>query len=51
MRCIEIVVTMSVVTAFNRLTLTWDVLKYNSAERYSDDEKININMRCIEMLF
>ena len=33
-----------------RLTLTWDVLKLQYWYHYAEDCKININMRCIEML-
>ena len=33
----------------SRLTLTWDVLKFNGGIRNDGRGQININMRCIEM--
>ena len=32
------------------LTLTWDVLKLQNRNHYTKDCKININMRCIEII-
>ena len=34
-----------------RLTLTWDVLKFSKGVSHGALLKININMRCIEILF
>ena len=33
-----------------RLTLTWDVLKYSQELPIRQQSRININMRCIEMI-
>ena len=49
MRCIEINLGRPLTARNTRLTLTWDVLKFNScipSKRYG---MININMRCIEI--
>ena len=50
MRCIEIVHTCLLSALYNRLTLTWDVLKSMSGKASTIYLGININMRCIEML-
>ena len=41
--------SVTVATTGFGLTLTWDVLKFNKAGDNSIPEKININMRCIEI--
>ena len=38
-------------TNFKRLTLTWDVLKYRTYLCDILGKSININMRCIEIVF
>ena len=50
MRCIEMRQEARIAILYRRLTLTWDVLKYLSHTRTTNDSPtININMRCIEI--
>ena len=51
MRCIEITDNPTYIRLLYRLTLTWDVLKSKDLATLTQGKKININMRCIEMLF
>ena len=49
MRCIEIALNAWVDSNYNRLTLTWDVLKSFLGHMVYILGEININMRCIEI--
>ena len=50
MRCIEIIQAQTTQVCRLWLTLTWDVLKWSIRWRYWEcAERININMRCIEI--
>ncbi len=50
MRCIGIWSSGGWFTIYKRLTLTWDVLKYDDNDDSVIVVPININMRCIEIL-
>ena len=49
MRCIEIRTQQNNIYKVDRLTLTWDVLKFVARHECFTCLWININMRCIEI--